>query len=248
MIDFERMRALGQGATRDVLTGLEPAFSRCLAQETAEIAFRGLNAVVETRAAEALRKLTEGQPALTGEQYAQVRVWTRDDVLRMCRDTFVQRFGFAVITDDAIATIKQHVAAKLLLEVGAGNGYVAAQLLKAGVDVLPTDINALEENPWGLGKTEHASVIKIAADQAIKECPGAALLWCWPARGQACGEALAMFEGETFIYIGEGEGGCTGGDYFWEVLSKDFSCAAMAWLPSFPNIHDNVYVFQRRSG
>lgn len=117
--EFDRMRVLADDARKIVGIGLSPVLARCLESESAEIAFHELTAVVETRTAEILRNLTKEHTDLTGEQYAQVHVWVRDDTLMNCRAAFIRRFGFAVLTEEAIATIKQHVGTDLLLEVGA---------------------------------------------------------------------------------------------------------------------------------
>jgi hypothetical protein len=71
---------------------------------------------------------------------------------------------------------------------------------------------------------------------------------CWPpyADGMAQ-QALARYEGARVIYIGEGEGGCTGDDVFHAALAEQWKLAASYEIPQWDGLHDDVRVYVRRA-
>ena len=165
--------------------------------------------------------------------------------LNELRSTYTARYGFPVITAEAVNWIAQRTRHAELLEVGAGNAYLARQLQDAGVNVIPTDAYTLTDNAYSLGKTYHMSVIQIDAMDAITELNDLNLIWSWPTPDQASGEALQRFNGKYFIYIGEQSNGCTGGDLFNDVLDTKFEYCEGFRIPSFPGIHDSIALYQR---
>ena len=165
--------------------------------------------------------------------------------LNELRRRFTARYGFPVMTAEAVEWIAQRTRHAELLEVGAGNAYLARQLHDAGVDVIPTDAYGLDDNPYRLGKKYHMSVIQIDALDAITELNDLNLIWSWPPPDQASGKALKRFKGEYFIYIGEQSNGCTGGELFMDVLNTKFEYCEGFGIPSFPGIHDSIGLYQR---
>ena len=165
--------------------------------------------------------------------------------LNKVRRTYTAEYGFAVITPEAIAWIAQWTRHAELLEVGAGNAYLAHRLTEAGVSVIPTDAHTLADNPYHLGSTYHMSVIQIDALSAITELNDLNLLWSWPPPEQASGQALQRFNGQFFVYIGEQWNGCTGGTMFQEVLDANFEYCASFGIPSFPAVNDSIAVYRR---
>ena len=165
--------------------------------------------------------------------------------LNEIRHRYTAQYGFPVITAEAVDWITQRTRHAELLEVGAGNGYLARQLQDAGVDVIPTDAYTITDNAYSLGKTCHTSVIQIDAMDAITELNDLNLIWSWPTPDQASGKALKCFNGEYFVYIGEqSNGGCTGGELFNHVLDTKFEYCEGFNIPSFPGIHDSIALYQ----
>ena len=163
------------------------------------------------------------------------------------RHLYTQRYGFPVITPEAISIIGRSLAGRPALEIGAGNGYLAHRLQQAGIDVLPTDAHLLQTNPYDLGQAEYTTVLQAEATTAILEFPELELLWSWPEAGPASWQALQQFQGETFIYIGEHDpDGCTGGQDFHDLLEQEFKAVEFIRLPNFPQENDQVGIYQRR--
>ncbi len=160
------------------------------------------------------------------------------------RTDFTSMYGFPVVTPEAVAFLRRHLADREVLEVGVGNGYLASQLTQAGLNVFPTDAHGLDDNQYGLGDQHHTPVLQ--CDTAIREFPELDLIWSWPCLDHSSGEALALFQGETFVYIGEQYGGCTGGDRFDQELDRRFQQVDQMPLPSFSPVHDAIGVYRRK--
>lgn len=81
---------------------------------------------------------------------------------------------------------------------------------------------------------------------AYPENEGRALFLCWPPydRDMAV-ETLRAYPGDMLIYIGEGEGGCTGNDDFWQLLAKEWEWGAGGPLHQWWGLHDHLETYRR---
>lgn len=103
-------------------------------------------------------------------------------------------------------------------EPGAGGGYWAWQLAQAGVGVAayepasPAENNFVVGEPWiPVQRGDHT----VTADH-----PARSLLLCWPSYDESWGtEALRAYKGTQLFYAGEGPGGCTADDEFFDLLA-----------------------------
>jgi len=72
-----------------------------------------------------------------------------------------------------------------------------------------------------------------------------AIFFCWPDYDKPwAAEALRHFQGDRLVYIGEGDGGCTG--------DAEFHAQRYHWrekevidIPQWPGIHDAVHLYER---
>ena len=164
-----------------------------------------------------------------------------------CRlDDFRHRFGFGVLTYDLLMYLKQYSP---IVEIGAGNGYWSYEFNAIGVDYVATDPKP-GEWPCFMGLIyPGANIEKLTGVEAIAKYPTRNVLWCWPEYDQTyVTDTLASFaDGEYFIYIGEGMGGCTGTDEFHEILESDFSLVESRPMKQFEGLHDHLRVYQRLS-
>ena len=165
--------------------------------------------------------------------------------LNHMRGKYTAHYGFPVITPEAIEWIAQRLGYAEVLEVGAGNAYLAYRLAQAGVNVIPTDAHSLDDNPYQLGRTYHTSVIQVDALSAITELNDLNLLWSWPPPDDESGQALKQFTGQYFLYIGEPCNGCTGGEMFQELLESSFDYVDGMSIPTFPGISDSIALYRR---
>ena len=222
---------------------------------TAHQAFRTITSNALQAAEDALRHRIGASRPLTNVLNACVtdqHEWYRSTAhhpasvaLTELRRDFSNQYGFPVITADAVHRLSETMRGRQVLEVGAGNGYLAKQLQDAGVDLFPTDPHHPSASGYHLGSTQHTTIIKADAALAIRELPEMDLLWSWPTRDKASGLALQDFSGEILIYIGEEHDGCTGGDLFHEILEQDFHTPEIIPIPSFPHINDCIGIYRR---
>ena len=58
--------------------------------------------------------------------------------------------------------------------------------------------------------------------------------------------AIKIFEGDTFIHIGEGDGGCTGSARMWCELSKNWRMVKSFDHPNWNRVNSFVQVYKRK--
>lgn len=152
------------------------------------------------------------------------------------RTEFNREISFAIPCAEAIAMIAQ---SRLLLEVGAGTGYWAALLAKAGCDVVATDAAS---GVTGYRQTigRYHEIRQLKASRAVKVWPERDVLMVWPSYDQswAAWAARGMDRNRSLYFIGEGRGGCTADDSFFKVLERDFEEVAECDIPQWDGIHD----------
>jgi hypothetical protein len=68
----------------------------------------------------------------------------------------------------------------------------------------------------------------------------------WPGFDTAWPKAtLAAYKGDTFLYVGEGAGGCTADHEFHELLEKEFDPTNAINIPQFFGLHDRLEIWKR---
>jgi len=161
----------------------------------------------------------------------------RDTLLR---DQYIKRFGFSIVTAAAVEFMRRYSP---ILEVGAGCGYLAHELRRAGADVVATDLSPGSyawEELW-------TKVEKFTAAGAVSRYPRRTLLVAWPEYGGRWAAAALRRHlatgGSTVIYIGEGNGGCTADDSFHRILYERFERVAVHGIPQFSHLHDRIEVW-----
>ena len=172
------------------------------------------------------------------------------------RRDYTSRYGFPIVTRKAIDWIKETVKDTNLLEIGAGNGYLATELQNQGFQV-----NATEPHPAGPAndyainpRQEGIQPEQYDGLQSLDKYPGVNLLWSWPQAEDYTADILLNFSGRHFIYIGEPasgqperpESGATGGNRFHQVLQERFELVDKYYIPTFPNIYDSIYIYERK--
>ncbi len=160
------------------------------------------------------------------------------------RHDLTARYGWAIPSDEVIATI---AALSPIVEVGAGNGYWAYLLAKAGADIVaydrqPDGGNAWFpkiEQPWFPVQRGPASAAKAHADRT--------LLIVWPPYNTPMANtALRLYRGGRVVYVGEGSGGCNADPAFFSRLEREWLLTAECSIPQWEMIHDEVSIWERK--
>lgn len=159
------------------------------------------------------------------------------------REQLVKKYAWAVPNDEAIAAC---VEAGPIVEVGAGLGYWAHLIVQAGGDVIAYDTEPDPERNDYVDAEPWFQVHRGGAEAAGRH-PDRALMLIWPPYGEEmAAETLRHYEGDTVIYVGEGRGGCTGGDNFIEQLEERFELVKTVHIPTWRMVHDHLTIWRRR--
>jgi hypothetical protein len=165
------------------------------------------------------------------------------------RSTLCQKYSFAIPTEEAIKGIVKHSP---IIEIGAGNGYWAHLIEQFGGKIVAFDNNKRNQEWSKSSKHKNYFVknwfpVKYGDEKEIKNYPDHTLFLCWI---EYCGEyglnCLKRYKGKYFIHIGEGEGGCTANDEFFEYLRKYFKQIKSPYIPRWYGIYDYLEIYKRR--
>ena len=162
------------------------------------------------------------------------------------RDDYTSKYGFPIITDQAIQWIAEQTNNAPMIEIGAGNGYLSKEMRERGIDVIPTDPSEVDQNHYRLGRIEHVPIEKIDGIQALEKYPEHSAIWSWPEPEQYVKDTMQQFSGKHLVYIGEYGDGCTGPQQdLYITLEGDYRENGRCYIPSYPGNHDNIYVMER---
>lgn len=162
------------------------------------------------------------------------------------RYDLVTKYSFAVLTSDAIEKLKKYGP---IIEIGAGNGYWAYEMRKAGVDIIATEIGVGSNNEYNFVKP-WTDLIEMEAIEAARKYSERALMSVWPCYDKSWAwKALMAYKGDTFIYVGEGPYGCTGDDNLHAALSEEGPWNLVETVPilRWHGLHDTVNVYKRNT-
>jgi hypothetical protein len=104
----------------------------------------------------------------------------------------------------ALISLFRHLGVKRVLEVGAGEGFMAGALAERGFQVMATDLEARSAAPYGLPvhRTSHL--------QAVAAWRPELAFWCWPPLASRAPQELLQASGLKY-YLDVGNGGSATG-------------------------------------
>jgi len=150
-------------------------------------------------------------------------------VANSVKEEFVRRICYTVPTRKLITECLSFIGKRdKVLSIGSGKGLLEKLLILKGVDVHATDYCSKD---WDFGySTRFCNVEKLNAIRALHKYSKVPVLFMsWPEQtSEMASEALRMFEGNKFIYIGETKGGSVGTDKFFDLLSAEWDL--VKWL------------------
>lgn len=158
------------------------------------------------------------------------------------REKMVRHYSWAVPNQAAVDAL---CAWAPLVELGAGTGYWSMLVRdKVGYDaVYAYDSEPVPNRYAG----RHWTGVLNGGPEAVAAYPDRTLLLCWPAYDtQFADDCLRHYTGRRVVYVGEGEGGCTGDDAFHDRLGRDFELVGDVDIPQWFGIHDRVWLYERK--
>lgn len=158
------------------------------------------------------------------------------------REELVRRYSWAIPDEAAIATLVAHSP---IVEVGAGTGYWASLVAAAG-----GTIHAYDKNPPTIRENEykHSVLYHPVLPVELMRLKKETLFLCWPPYADSMAvNVLRKYEGDTLIYVGEDEYGCTANDAFFKELVANWQLLKQIDIPQWKGINDTLNVYQRKS-
>jgi len=143
------------------------------------------------------------------------------------RSDFIKTIGFTLISNDWIKPLSQWIGDRKCLEVMAGTGSLSFALQQQGIDIIATDDFSWEgssnwndnNNYWT--EIEHIDAIK-AVEKYGKDID--IIIISWPYMDDTAHRILQSMRKVNLncimIFIGEGMGGCTADDEFFEAIQE----------------------------
>lgn len=164
------------------------------------------------------------------------------------REKFISQYTFAIPCREALEFIAGY--SRKLVEVGAGTGFWASQLRRVGVDVIATDKAGPGDTAYRHTVGAHGTVVQMEAAEAIAAHPDRDVLAIWPCYTDPwLADAIDQLKpGRKLFYIGEGSGGCTATDGFFDRVHDEdqYKELALFNMVQWSCIHDDMWVFEKK--
>ncbi len=151
------------------------------------------------------------------------------------RSKVIEDMGFVLISKDWISPFSDWIGSRKCLEIMAGSGALSYSLMQQGVNIITTDDFSWEMSEkqklwWNNGKL-WTKIEKINYLDAIKKYGKDIdiIIMSWPYMDNMAARALIKMRKINplclMIYIGEGSGGCTANDRFFQLIRpiQDYS-------------------------
>ena len=164
------------------------------------------------------------------------------------RDKFIKQMGFSLVSFDWIIPLSKWIGSRKCLEVMSGTGSLSFALKQQGTDIMATDdFSWTGQNNWNQNKNYWTNIENIDAVKAVEKYGKEVnvIIMSWPYMDDIAYKVLLkMREVNPFcimIFIGEGYGGCTASDEFFdnivEIEDETFS-EAIKEYKQWWGIHD----------
>lgn len=177
---------------------------------------------------------------------------------RLSRTDLTRKYAWAIPDTTSLAFVARHLGDSAL-EIGAGTGYWASLLSDMGVDMLCFDAYPPQITPcnWyhsprnadDLPTGERRDIfydVQSGNHMMAWLFSDRPLFLCWPPYDNSMAhQALSFYRGNKLIYIGEGQGGCTGNDAFFDLLEKEWRLIDEYRPTQWAMIHDWISVYTR---
>ena len=170
--------------------------------------------------------------------------------LMSVRDPYIHNFGFLLLNEKLLDMLSQEFEGDKIIEVGAGTGWLSYNLQQRGLNVIPVDAE-LSDNHYGFKKL-YTDIVEDKAEDFILNNKYDTILMSWPDYSSDFAHKILdrMPKNKTLIYIGEGEGGCTANDDFFELLNskctllEDKTSRLQKHVKQWSGIHDQIEVYK----
>jgi hypothetical protein len=166
-------------------------------------------------------------------------------------------YAYAIPSPETIEWMSDFCGTRSVVEFGAGRGYWAGQLSRAGLAIEayesePPDKIENVSFPHANGQADVWHAVCGLEELHLDDQTDHVLFLCWPPGwgNSMASEVLAAFEqrgGDRLVYIGEPKGGKTGDDAFFDALSARWTLETVdSRFVSWWNLADSAQGWVRR--
>lgn len=176
-------------------------------------------------------------PVIQDRGFGDIKHWK-------LREQFRQGISWHIPTQEIIDLILKITPC---VSIGAGLAYTESLAIKAGADIIATDIEPTKNNSWCQGEC-YCEVEKIEATAAVEKYSDRNVFMAWPPynTSMAYDVASRIQPGKYLLYVGESGGGCNGDDNFFNFLYENFVEVEDIMIPRWSGIYDNAVLYQRK--
>ena len=167
------------------------------------------------------------------------------------RDAFVQMGMFGFVSWKWINPFVEWIAGRKCLEVMAGRGWLSHALRQKGVDVIATDNHSWANKDFHYWQNLVTDVEELEAVESIEKYAADVdvVIMSWAFMDNTAAEVLKKLHevnpNAILVYIGEGSGGCTADDEFYdnfvELEDESFHIVARNY-ERWDGIRDSIYI------
>jgi len=143
------------------------------------------------------------------------------------RGQFIKNIGFSLISNDWIKPLSKWIGNRKCLEVMAGTGSLSFALQKQGINIVATDDYSWNgQSNWNNHKNYWLEIECIDAIEAVKKHGKDidVIIMSWPYMDDTAYRILHTMrevnQNCIMIFIGEGMGGCTADDEFFQSIEE----------------------------
>lgn len=164
-----------------------------------------------------------------------------------------EKFAYSNLSPQMLAKLAEYSP---LVELGAGNGYIAWLLRSQGTDIVPIDAFPVEEgknwffntNAFSLPTSEGKSFIAVTkgTSEALIDYPAHTLLLCWPPINSMGRDALRDYKGQTVIFVGNKKN--CGDAAFYKQLKEHWDLIYSSKTGSWDRCHTEWLEIYKRKG
>lgn len=199
------------------------------------------------------KKKQDYKRILKDMDYLNFNKYTEDEIYKKLgsyiynlefRKVFSKYASFAVPSKEAIDFIGKYCPKTI--DVMAGTGYWAYLLNQSGFDCIASDITL--KNEYGQRK-KYINIEEMDALDAIEKYPDRDVIICWAPYTDDIAFKIAqkINKGRKIIHIGEGKGGCTADDKFYDLIfSEKYKPIDYYDIVRFEYINDRMFIIEKQ--
>lgn len=156
------------------------------------------------------------------------------------RQDFIKKYGFAIPCAELLDTLAE---SKLVVEVGAGSGYMTALMRTRDINVVGSNPLVKFQYSFAVGRYD---VFQVAAQAKtmVRRYPEATIFCSWPSLDETWFRQMlrAMRPKQRLVTILEE---CCAEETAREYLDSNFTLEKTIDIPAFPSLNDLVYVYRK---